>query len=107
MHTTRAVKITGSSSLVLPTFLADFGIAVILQTTVHRGTSIVGTCNYMAPEAFEVEGIGKHTDVWALACVIVEMITGQRPWARHADAADYDGSLCPAAHTACAAGRPR
>ena len=60
---------------------ADFGIAVILQTTVHRGASIVGTCNYMAPEAFEVEGIGKHTGVWALACVIVEMSTGQRPWA--------------------------
>jgi serine/threonine protein kinase len=64
---------------------ADFGIAVILQTTVHRGTSIAGTWNYMAPEAFEpqafAEGIGKHTDMWALACVIVEMRTGQRPWA--------------------------
>jgi hypothetical protein len=59
---------------------ADFGIAVVLQTSVHRGTSIKGTYNYMAPEAFEVEGIGKHTDVWALACVIVEMLTGQRPW---------------------------
>ena len=31
---------------------ADFGIAVILETTVHRGTSIKGTWNYMAPEAF-------------------------------------------------------
>jgi serine/threonine protein kinase len=64
---------------------ADFGIAVFLQTTVHRGTSIAGTWNYMAPEAFEpqafAEGIGKHTDVWGLACVIVEMHTGQRPWA--------------------------
>jgi serine/threonine protein kinase len=58
---------------------------VILQTSVHRGTSIAGTLNYMAPEAFEpqafAEGIGKHTDVWALACVIVEMRTGQNPWA--------------------------
>ena len=64
---------------------ADFGIALFLQTTVHRGTSIAGTWNYMAPEAFEpqafAEGIGKHTDVWGLACVIVEMHTGQRPWA--------------------------
>jgi serine/threonine protein kinase len=64
---------------------ADFGIAVFLQTTVHRGTSIAGTWNYMAPEAFEpqafAEGIGRHTDVWALACVIGEMRTGQRPWA--------------------------
>ena len=63
---------------------ADFGIAVVLQTSVHRGTSIAGTWNYMAPEAFEpqafAEGIGRHTDVWALACVIVEMRTGQRPW---------------------------
>ena len=64
---------------------ADFGIALFLQTTVHRGTSIAGTWNYMAPEAFEpqafAEGIGRHTDVWALACVIGEMRTGQRPWA--------------------------
>ena len=63
---------------------ADFGIAVILETTVHRGTSIKGTWNYMAPEAFEpeafVEGIGTHTDIWALACVIIEMHTGRRPW---------------------------
>jgi hypothetical protein len=33
----------------------------------------------MSPEAFEpqafAEGIGKHTDVWAMACVIVEMRT--------------------------------
>ena len=57
---------------------------MILQTTVNRGTSIAGTWNYMASEAFEpqafAEGIGKHTDVWALACVIVQMRTGQRPW---------------------------
>jgi len=63
---------------------ADFGIAFIWETTVHWGTSIKGTWNYMAPEAFDprafAEGIGTHTDIWALACVIIEMHTGRRPW---------------------------
>jgi serine/threonine protein kinase len=64
---------------------ADFGIAVIVSSIAHTPwTSIVGTFNYMAPEAFEpqafAEGIGPHTDVWALACVMVEMLTGQKPW---------------------------
>ena len=39
--------------------------------------------NYMAPEALNDQaegGIGPHTDVWALGCVIVEMLTGKMPW---------------------------
>jgi serine/threonine protein kinase len=37
----------------------------------------------MAPEALNDQaegGIGPHTDVWALGCVIVEMLTGKMPW---------------------------
>jgi serine/threonine protein kinase len=64
--------------------LSDFGISYVLSTGTHIvPTSIVGTCNYMPREAFDAEadgGIGPHTDVWAIACVIREMITGEMPW---------------------------
>jgi serine/threonine protein kinase len=65
--------------------LADFGISVVLETATHIApTSIQGTFNYMSPEALNDQaegGIGPHTDVWALGCVIVEMLTGEMPWA--------------------------
>lgn len=60
--------------------LADFGIAnVITRTTKVMPTSVQGTFNYMAPEAFEPP-LGVEADVWSIGCVIVEMVTGQPPW---------------------------
>ena len=65
--------------------LADFGISVVLETATHIApTTMQGTFNYMSPEALNDQaegGIGPHTDVWALGCVIVEMLTGEMPWA--------------------------
>jgi mitogen-activated protein kinase kinase kinase len=66
--------------------LADFGIAEVVSTATRRlPTSIKGTFNYMAPETFlDAEaggpGIGPPADVWAMACVVVEMHTGKVPW---------------------------
>ena len=65
--------------------LANFGISVVLSMATHIApTTIQGTFNYMAPEALNDQaegGIGPHTDVWTLGCVIVEMITGKMSWA--------------------------
>lgn len=61
--------------------LADFGISgLITRTTKLVPTSVKGTFNYMAPEAFEPP-LGVETDMWSTACVLVEMMTGQPPWA--------------------------
>eukprot|EP00038_Savillea_parva_P001941 m.108679 g.108679 ORF g.108679 m.108679 type:complete len:580 (-) comp10668_c1_seq1:2166-3905(-) len=61
--------------------LADFGISeVVTRTTRIMPTSIKGTFNYMAPEAFDVAGHGPEVDVWAIGCVIVEMCTGVMPF---------------------------
>ena len=60
---------------------ADFGISrVIGRTTKIMPTSIVGTFNYMAPEAF-VPPLGIEADIWSMGCLIVEMCTGAAPWA--------------------------
>jgi serine/threonine protein kinase len=66
--------------------LADFGIAVVVSTATRRhNTSMQGTLNYMAPETFldaraGGPGIGTPADVWAMACVVVEMHTRKVPW---------------------------
>jgi hypothetical protein len=61
--------------------LADFGIAgVVGRTAQIMPTSLKGTSNYMAPEAFEPP-FGVEVDIWAMGCLIVEMGPGQPPWA--------------------------
>ncbi|XP_063597420.1 mitogen-activated protein kinase kinase kinase 4-like isoform X1 [Penaeus indicus] len=71
--------------------LGDFGCAVRLrghQTEVGELGGIVGTHAYMAPEIFQSsEGHGRAADVWSVACVVIEMLTGKRPWP------EYDSSV--------------
>eukprot|EP00245_Coleochaete_scutata_P002620 TRINITY_DN13533_c0_g1_i1.p1 TRINITY_DN13533_c0_g1~~TRINITY_DN13533_c0_g1_i1.p1 ORF type:complete len:670 (-),score=126.43 TRINITY_DN13533_c0_g1_i1:578-2587(-) len=52
----------------------------------------LGTPNYMAPEAWSplVRGpIGEETDSWSLACALLEMLTGEVPWAGMKDSDIY------------------
>ena len=67
--------------------LGDFGCAVkIKAATTMPGElqGFVGTQAYMAPEVFTrnmTEGHGRAADIWSVACVVLEMIQGVRPWA--------------------------
>ncbi|MEO7999787.1 MAG: protein kinase, partial [Gemmatimonadaceae bacterium] len=64
--------------------VADFGIAKVLQVAANRLTLEghgVGTPEYMSPEqAFGETNIDARTDVYGLACVAFEMLSGQPPW---------------------------
>jgi serine/threonine protein kinase len=60
--------------------LSDFGISAVLGTRSIVESSIKGTFNYMAPEAFELGPIDSPRDIWSMACVVVEMFTGNTPW---------------------------
>ncbi len=44
--------------------------------------SVVGTPSYMAPEQLEGRDTDARCDIWALGCVLYQMITGERPFAR-------------------------
>ena len=66
--------------------LGDFGCSVkIVAHTTMQGEvkGLVGTPAFMAPEVYTRsggEGQGRAADVWSLACCIVEMATGKRPF---------------------------
>jgi serine/threonine-protein kinase len=62
-------------------YLVDFGIAS--ATTDEKLTQLgtaVGTWKYMAPERFSNEEVTYRADIYALACVLYECLTGAPPY---------------------------
>jgi serine/threonine-protein kinase len=65
-------------------FIADFGLAKDHQnegTVLTRPGQALGSMDYMAPEQIRGEEVGAPTDVYALACMLFELLTGQPPFA--------------------------
>eukprot|EP00899_Mesostigma_viride_P019378 jgi/Mesvir1/27441/Mv07228-RA.1 len=66
--------------------VADFGISKLVNSTLarHMPTSKQGSYHYSAPEQFDPRsygGISTAADAWAFACIVVEMTSGNPPWA--------------------------
>ncbi|WP_308340938.1 serine/threonine-protein kinase [Streptomyces sp. JJ36] len=58
----------------------DFGVAAILRTDVTRITATgnpVGTSQYMSPEQVQAVQITPQSDLYALGCVLHELLCGQ------------------------------
>jgi hypothetical protein len=68
-------------------YLIDFGIAKALEgTRLTQSGAIVGTLSSMAPERFA--GQGDHRgDVYALTCLLYEVLTGEQPFVADSTAA--------------------
>ena len=62
--------------------LGDFGLAKMMSGTEHLTMSgmIVGTPEYMAPEQCSGDEIGASADIYSLAVVAYQMLTGQVPF---------------------------
>ncbi|CAB3381205.1 Hypothetical predicted protein [Cloeon dipterum] len=60
--------------------IGDFGISKFLESSRSRSGSIVGTPEYFSPELCRGEAYGRKSDVWALGCVLYEMMTLTRPF---------------------------
>ncbi len=66
--------------------LLDFGVAMALSDVREggekrqKGFAIFGTPEYMAPEQVAGEQVDGRCDIYALGCVLYELITGTRPF---------------------------
>jgi serine/threonine protein kinase/lipopolysaccharide biosynthesis regulator YciM len=72
--------------------VTDFGLATVLKDKgegvieegdeatgrTHLTRGILGTPLYMAPEQWNQEEVGVYTDVYALGCILYEMLTARR-----------------------------
>ena len=67
--------------------IADFGLVRISQlSTMTASGMIMGTLEYMAPEAFDTLVRQDHrADIWALGVIMFQMLTGQMPFRGHND----------------------
>jgi serine/threonine protein kinase len=69
-------------------YLTDFGLARDPSGfALTAPGQVLGTIDYMAPELLDGVRIGPATDIYALACLAVETLTGQVPFPRDNDAA--------------------
>jgi Tol biopolymer transport system component/predicted Ser/Thr protein kinase len=83
--------------------LLDFGLAKLQKGLLHQvpaaglldsrtvlagsepltgAGTVVGTPEYMSPEQLEGRDTDARCDLWALGCVLYQMVTGERPFAR-------------------------
>src|SRR5581483_4774663 len=87
-------------------YLVDFGIASARtdEKLTQLGTA-VGTLKYMAPERFSSEEATSCADVYALACVLYECLTGTPPYGAESTGALVSAHMMqpipkPSAHSA-------
>jgi serine/threonine protein kinase len=69
--------------------LIDFGLAkfaaIAPEDQLTRNGQIVGTPHYMAPEPIANQDVDARTDVYALGCVLFQMLTGAPPFKGETD----------------------
>jgi serine/threonine protein kinase len=70
-------------------YLGDLGLTKQVESRIG-GTptgEIVGTIDYMAPEQINNEQVDGRSDIYSLACVLFECLTGEPPYVRENQAA--------------------
>ncbi|KAG7452486.1 Pkinase-domain-containing protein [Guyanagaster necrorhizus] len=68
--------------------ISDFGISKKVDVQVLAGNnrvhrpSLQGSVFWMAPEVVKQSGHTQKADIWSVGCLVVEMLTGEHPWAQ-------------------------
>jgi len=59
--------------------IMDFGLARLTEASrLTKAEQTVGTAAYMSPEQMQGAEVDRRTDIWALGCVLYEMVAGAR-----------------------------
>ena len=61
--------------------IADFGLARFTDSNLTTTGTVLGTPNYMSPEQIRGRKIDGRSDLFALAIILYEMLTGEKPFA--------------------------
>lgn len=61
--------------------LIDFGTAKNLADTALNGPNFVGTPEYMSPETIDNKDVTFASDLWAVGCILYQLLTGETPYA--------------------------
>ncbi|XP_068085593.1 serine/threonine-protein kinase Nek9 [Anabrus simplex] len=69
--TTKNIFLCGKKHIIK---VGDFGLSKILESR-SKASSVVGTPNYLSPELCEGQEYNQKCDMWALGCVLYEMLT--------------------------------
>ncbi|KAL4253160.1 protein kinase superfamily protein [Abortiporus biennis] len=67
--------------------ISDFGISKKVEDNLlpgHRAhrPSLQGSVFWMAPEVVKQTAYTQAADIWSIGCLVVEMLTGEHPWAQ-------------------------
>jgi len=61
--------------------IMDFGLASLAgRSKLTKSGTTLGTPAYMAPEQLEGQAVDRRADIWALGCVLYEMLTQRTPF---------------------------
>ncbi|GAX76016.1 hypothetical protein CEUSTIGMA_g3459.t1 [Chlamydomonas eustigma] len=63
--------------------LGDFGISRVLNSDSELARTVIGTPYYLSPEICEDRPYNRKSDVWALGCVLYELVTLKKAFDGH------------------------
>ena len=60
--------------------LGDFGVSAVIERTLSKKNTMIGTPLYMSPEMLQEEKYDSKSDIWSLGVLLYEMCCFQHPF---------------------------